>query len=190
MPTTVPTINTDVSDMLALEQHMVKPLQSQNDDADVHANARAAQLVSEVLGSIHSHIAALDSRLTALDGHAGSPIKSGVSSALGAAASVIDKVRKTEVSKDLRDDYTAMCLASAGYTMLHATALGFGDAGTAALAKEHLADYAMLILRTSALLPSVVLAELGELGVPIDPSVSATAQQAAEEAWREGASRT
>ncbi len=190
MSATTPTINTYVSDMLALERHMLPPLQTQNDDNHVQADSRASRLLKEALATVKAHVAALDSRLTALGGHAGSPLKSGVSSALGAVASAIDKARKTEVSKDLRDDYAAMCLASASYTMLHATALGFGDQQTAQLAKQHLADYAALIMKVSATIPFVVLAELRDAGVAIDPSVAAEAEQATEQAWREGAARS
>ena len=188
--TTQPTLNTYVSDMLALERHIAQPLEHQAKDEKVAASTHAARVVNDALSLTHAHVTALEERLEALGGHAGSPLKSGVSSALGGAAAVIGNVRKTEVSKDLRDDYSALCLASAGYTMLHTTALALGDAATASLAKKHLADSATIVMRISGTLPIVVLGELREEGVAIDSAVAAQAQRDVEDAWKEGGARS
>lgn len=188
--TTKPTMNTYVSDMLALERHLLQPLESQAKDEDVSKSTHASRVVEEALTLTRAHIDALDKRLEAIGGHAGSPVKSAVASALGVAASAIGGVRKTNVSKDLRDDNAALALASAGYTMLHTTALALGDTTTASLAQKHLADTATVVMRLSAALPIVVLAELREEGVAIDASVTAEAERNVENAWREGGSRS
>ena len=184
-----PTINTYVSDMLALEQHLLKPFERQAADEAVAKSPRAAQVVNEAVETTNAHIAALEERLESIGGHAGSPVKSGVAAFAGYMAAAVENVRKTEVSKDLRDDFTALCLASASYTLLHATALGLGDVETADLAKRHLADEASLVMRVSEALPSVVLAELQDEGVEVTPNVAKRAEQEAEAAWSEGASR-
>jgi len=186
---TAPTINTYISDMLALEQHIATPLEKQVNDSDVQAVPAALRAVREALDIVYRHIGKLEARLDAVGGHRGSPVKNAVSSAVGVAASAIDKVRKTEVSKDLRDDYTALSLSSAGYTMLHTTALGLGDEKTAALAKDHLADVAAIILKIGSVLPVVVLAELQQEGVAVQTTIAATAERAVEAAWKEGAAR-
>jgi hypothetical protein len=190
MPGPTPTISTYVSDMLALENHMLVPFKSQaKDDAfAAHADARAS--VNSALATTQSHIMALERRLTAIGGHAASDLKNGVASVLGVAASAIDNVRKTEVSKSLRDDYSALCLASASYAMLHAAALGLSDPETAALAKSHLADTATVIMEISRTLPEVVLAELAEEGATVDSSAAAEARKDTGDAWREGAARS
>lgn len=182
-----PTINTYISDMLAVEQHIATPLEAQIDDTDVQNSAVALRVVRAAHDGVKGRIAALESRLDAVGGHAGSPLKNTVSTIAGVAASAIDKLRKTEVSKSLRDDYTALCLASAGYTMLHATALGLGDAATASLAQSHLTDVATHIMQLSKALPVVVLSELEAMGVDVSPSVSGTAEQDAHDAWHAGA---
>jgi uncharacterized membrane protein YgdD (TMEM256/DUF423 family) len=186
---TMPTVNSYISDMLGLERHILIPFQKQQNDEDVQAQAGAKRLVDKIATTAKEHIDALTARLDAVGGHAGSQVKSGFASALGTVAGVIGGVRKMEVSKDIRDDYTAMCLASAGYTMLHTTALALGDLETADLAKKHLSDYAACVLKASAVLPSVVLSELSQNGLSIDPSVAAKAQRDTEEAWSVGASR-
>ena len=190
MPGPAPTINTYISDMLGLERHMLVPFEKQQSDADVQAQSGAKRLVDKIATTSKSHIDALTARLDAVGGHAASPIKSGFASAIGAVASAIDGVRKTEVSKDVRDDYTAMCLASAGYTMLHTTALALGDHETANLAEKHLSDYAACVMAASAVLPSLVLSELTAEGLTIDPSVAAKARKDTEEAWTAGAKRS
>jgi ferritin-like metal-binding protein YciE len=188
--TAPPTINTYISDMLALEQHIATPLENQVNDSDVQAMPAALRVVREALDVVQAHIGKLEARLEAVGGHGGSAVKNAVTSAVGVAATAIDKVRKTEVSKNLRDDYTALCLSSAGYTMLHTTALGLGDQETAALAKDHLADVATVIMKISSTLPVAVLAELTQEGVTVQPSVAAVAERDSEAAWKEGAARS
>ncbi len=184
---TAPTINTYISDMLALEQHIETPLQAQINDADVQAAPAAIRVIRETYDTVLARITALEARLDAVGGHAASPIKNAVTSLFGAAAAVIDKARKTEVSKALRDDYTALCLASAGYTMLHTTALGLGDHATATLAENHLSGVATQIMKINKVIPAIVLGELSEMGVSVDPTVAATAEKDSEEAWSKGA---
>jgi hypothetical protein len=188
--TSAPTINTYISDMLALEQHIATPLENQLNESDVANYSPALRVVRETYEGVQTRINALNARLDAVGGHAGSPIKHAISSVLGVAASAIDKSRKTAMSKALRDDYTALCLASAGYTMLHTTALGLRDEVTAALAQQHLADVAEQIMKISSTLPVIVLEELKGMGVPLEPSLCAIAEQDAEAAWKEGARRS
>ncbi len=188
--TSAPTINTYISDMLALQQHIATPLQNQANDADVQAIPTARRVISEALDVVTRHISKLEARLDAAGGHNGAPVKNAVSTAVGAAAAAINKVRKTEVSKNLRDDYSALCLSSAGYTMLHATALGLNDDATATLAKEHLADVATIIMKINSVLPVVVLTELENEGVPVAPAVAQAAERDSEAAWKAGAQRS
>ena len=48
---------------------------------------------------------------------------------------MIDKIRAEELSKDLRDDYTALNLSAISYVMLITTSLACGDRETAELCK-------------------------------------------------------
>lgn len=190
MQTTAPTINTYLSDMLALEQHIGQPIKKQSESSELQKSPTAMRVVLAAGATIDAHVLALERRLEAVGGHAGSPVKSGIASALGVVASAIGSVRKSELSKELRDDYTALCLASAAYTMLHTTALGLRDSETAALAKNHLADVADLVMRFSSALPVVVLQELTEEGVTVDQTVVQTAEKNLEDAWRAGGERS
>src|SRR4030088_1795611 len=140
-------IQTYVSDMLALERHIAQPLQRQIDLEDTKKFPGALAVITSLKGLNDSHVTALEQCLEQLGAHEASPVKSAWSSLLGAGAAAIDSVRKTKVSKNLRDDYTALNLAAISYTMLHATAVGLGTAPVADLAKRHLGDYAPVIMQ-------------------------------------------
>jgi ferritin-like metal-binding protein YciE len=177
-------IATYLSDALALERHIAQPLQRQLDMDDTAKFSQAAELISTMKTLTDSHIANLEKQLDAAGGHAASPVKSAWSQLIGAGAAAVDSARKTKVSKNLRDDYTALALATAGYTMLNATALGLGDAATAQLAKQHLEDYAPVIVQISRALPGVVLEELTLDGETVQISAAQIAEQNTADAWK------
>jgi ferritin-like metal-binding protein YciE len=187
---TTPTITTYVSDMLALERHIAQPLEHQSQDDAVAKNIDASRVIREAHRQVVSHIDALEQRLAALGGHPASGLKSGVATATGAIAAAVGDARKTEVSKYLRDDYSALALASASYTMLHTTALALGDTTTATLAQRHLADVATSVMRISKTLPITVLKELRAEGAAVDPTVLGEAERDVHDAWREGGARS
>jgi ferritin-like metal-binding protein YciE len=177
-------IQTYLSDALALERHIAQPLQRQLDMDDSAKFTGAAELISTIKALADSHIANLETALDAAGGDAASPVKSAWSQLIGAGAAVVDSARKTKVSKNLRDDYTALALATAGYTMLNATALGLGNAATAQLAKSHLGDYAKVVVQISRALPGVVLEELALDGENVQVTAAQIAEQNTADAWQ------
>ena len=177
-------LQTYVSDMLALERHVRVPFEAQTKDDDFTKYGDAGALVARALTLAQTHIDDLQQSLDGLGGHAGSPVKSAVAELEGFFAGAIDKMRKTKVSKALRDDYTALALCSAGYTMLQSTALALGDSSVASLAQRHLQDYAGLVIDIGQELPAVVLIELRDIGVNASESAIEPARQAAQNAWR------
>ncbi|GAC1402466.1 MAG: hypothetical protein NVSMB64_02370 [Candidatus Velthaea sp.] len=176
-------LQTYVSDMLALERHMNVPLAKQLADKDAAKYPDAMNFISSLKTISENHITALEAQLKAIGGHEASPLKSALSSLLGAGAAVIDSARKTRVSKNLRDDYTALSLASVSYTMLHATACGIGDSTTAQLAERHLKDITPLIMQIGRAIPQVVLLELQDDGENVDVSKAPLTQEVVERAW-------
>lgn len=176
-------IQTYVSDMLALERHIAKPIATQARDEDFRYGS-SAMLVRRLNGLTEAHIADLEQCLADLGGHAGSPVKEAVSQVEGVVASAVDKMRKTKVSKALRDDYTALALCTAGYTMLETTAIALGANEVADLAQHHLQDYARCVMDIGQALPEVVLAELSDSGLAVDTTMAEPARRAVEQAWR------
>lgn len=177
-------LQTYVSDMLALERHIREPLERQLNDRDAARFSGAQRVFASIKSVTDNHIAALEAQLDALGGHAASPVKSMWSSLLGVGAAAVDSVRKTRVSKNLRDDSTALSLAAISYTMLHTTALGLGDQTTASLAQRHLRDITPLIVEISRVMPQVVLEELRADGESVDLSVASIAESTVADSWR------
>lgn len=181
-------LQTYVSDMLALERHVRVPFDAQAKDDDFARFENAASVVTELMALSQQHIDALEQCLEDIGGHAASPVKTAVASFEGFFAGTIDKMRKTKVSKAMRDDYTALALCTASYTMLHATAAGLGDTMISNLAEAHLADYAECLMNIGQALPRVVIAELRETGLAIDSSAIQTSLRATEQVWAQRSS--
>lgn len=175
---------TYVSDMLALEEHVCIPFRTQRDDADFRNVAQAGPIVTRVASLAETHIHALEAALDSLGGHPAHAAKSAFTNIEGWFAGAIDKMRKTKVAKGLRDDYTALALCTASYTMLLTTANAFGNADVAQLAQRHLQDYAQAIVDIGDALPPVVIDDLNQAGMPVDSRIAARSQTQARAAWR------
>jgi len=182
-------LQTYVSDTLALERHVRIPFDTQAGDEDFERYGNAAPLVQRMVATSRTHIDALADCLTRLGGHEASPAKDTVSQIEGFFAGAIDKMRKTKVSKALRDDYTALALCTAAYTMLQTTATAMDDLTVADLAQKHLEDYAALVMEIGTVLPEIVIDELKDIGLSVDGTMAGAAQRAAQRAWRTGAVR-
>ncbi len=182
------TLATYVSDMLALERHIAQPVSHQQ-DAETANDATASTLIARIASIGQVHIDALEARLKELGGDANHPLKAAWAGLIGAGATAVAGSRKTKVSKYLRDDHTALSLASISYTMLYTTAVGLGDAATAALAKQHLGDIAPLIMEISDGIPAVVLQELRADGETVRSEAADTVARTLDEVWHESAQR-
>jgi ferritin-like metal-binding protein YciE len=168
-----------VSDMLALESHIYQAI-----DKQVKENADDPEISSKFstyANTIKSHRDALESRLKALGGAANSPIKEGVAALFGVAAGVIDKFRSEEVSKNFRDDFTALSLSLVAYQMLHTTALGLGDRETAELAAGNVKDNARFVREIERLMPRIVVRDLKKNHEEAAPAINEGAVKETED---------
>ncbi len=181
-------INSYITDMLALEQHIEKAiggqLQDMNDDPEF---ARELQTVHR---KIEHHISDLKGLVDQRDATgAGDLLKKAGSAVAGLAAGAMDLVRTEGLPKSLRDDYGAFSLATIGYVMLHTTALALGEREVADLARQHFIDYAQVVTRLNTVVPEAVLRFLQREG--LTPTGSDTVLQevnrSVEEGWRRSA---
>jgi hypothetical protein len=178
-------LQTYVSDLLALIKHIEVPIDRQL-NIDESANyAEAIAIIRDIKNVTALQRTALESELQRLGGHPAAGIKSAWSALLGVGAAAVDSVRKTKVSKNLRDDYTALGLASISYTMLHATALGLGEASVAELVQRHLEAVTPLIVRISKVIPAVVLQELRDDGEAVSVSAADISTKLTHQAWQQ-----
>ncbi|HSJ90407.1 MAG TPA: DUF892 family protein [Anaerolineales bacterium] len=172
-----------VSDMLAVERHILPALESQAKDDRYAKFPEARRVVNKIEATIRSHIDGLEQHLKRLGGDPASPIKSAVTMALGLAATVIEKVRTDPVSKNLRDDYTVLSLAAVSYTMLHTGGQALGDPATADLAVNFLRDYTPLIAEINEVIPEVVVNELRDETELLEPNAAKLAMKRTHDAW-------
>lgn len=176
-------INSYVTDMLSLEEHVHKAVQGQLEDlADYPEVTRDLR---QVLRKVEQHISDLKdlSRRRKAEGPS-DVVKRAGSALLGLGAAAVDLVRNEGLPKNLRDDYTAFSLATIGYLMLHTTALGLEEQEVADLARQHFADYAQAVTLLHNVIPGAVLRFLREDGLPVREEVLPEISRTIEEIWR------
>ena len=179
-----------VADMVGVEKHILEAVERQRNDDDIKELPDALRLVGRVESVLQNHVQALNAHLQGYSGGgAAGAVKQAVTGVLGAIAGVYDKVRKDTASRALRDDYTALSLASVSYGMLHATALGLSQGTVAELAKSHLEEIYSLIMEIGLALPRIVLKELALEGYSVETGAADQAVKNLEETWRSSAQR-
>lgn len=173
-----------IADMAAVEKHILEALERQHKDDDIRQFPNAHQWLDRLIGVLRQHVNALEDHLESFPGGgAAHTVKEAVTGVLGAIAGVYDKVRKDTASRALRDDYTALSLATISYTMLHTTALGLRQGATAELALRQLKDLTPLLVELSQILPHIVLRELSFEGYDVETSLAQQAVRGTQEAW-------
>jgi ferritin-like metal-binding protein YciE len=176
-------INSYISDMLALEDHIEKAIRSQIEDLKDYPDVVAELRLIHRRAEHHiSDLRELSERRRA--GGAKEAVKRAGSAVLGAAAGVIDLIRTEGLPKNLRDDYTALSLASIGYVMLHTTGLSLGDLEVAELAHQGFTDYAGAVSRLQASIPAAVVRFFQQEGLPAREEVIPQIRRTIEEVWQ------
>jgi ferritin-like metal-binding protein YciE len=171
-----------LADQRALVGHIYQAIDKQvketQDEPDVNPVLRS------IRDRLDGHQKELENRINALGGQSTSPIKEAGASLLGVAAGVIDKLRAEEVSKDFRDNYTALSLNHISYLMLITTCLACNDNGTVELASRHLADNAQIIMDIGKLVPTLVVRDLSDL-TDLNPNAIEEARDHYRRAWQQ-----
>ncbi|HEX3233982.1 MAG TPA: DUF892 family protein [Gemmatimonadales bacterium] len=176
------TINSYITDMLALEEHIEKAVSGQIRAVGDHPQVGAD--LQTIQRWIQLHIANLKQLMgTRGATTATGAIKRAGSSVLGRAAGAIDLLRQDGQSKNLRDDYTAFSLAAIGYVMLNTTALALGDKEVAELASQHLGNYTTGLIALHYIIPAVVVRSLQKEGLPAREDVLTDVFRNVEVAW-------
>jgi hypothetical protein len=176
------TLTTYVTDMHALITHGLQAIERQAENLKGENHPEALAAVNEFSRTLQSHLTLLDARAKGLGGSATGPVKDAVSAVTGFAAGLINAVRAEEASKSIRDDYTFLSHVAIGYLMLHATATGLNDRETATIAETGYRDAARLIMHIDRIMPSLVLQELRQDGLPV-ADTSAQSHEMLKKAW-------
>ena len=171
-----------LTDMYALEEHIAQPLKSQAKDDDFQPFPEAKALVQRILASTEGAQIALESLSKAMGADVRGSLKSAFTTVAGAAAAVINEARTHAITKKLRDDYTALSLASVSYGLLHATANALTYPEVALLAQRRLHEIAEQIMALSHEITPVAVKELAGTN-QVDISTIVESQRNIKAAW-------
>jgi ferritin-like metal-binding protein YciE len=175
------------NDMSALNKHIVEALERQHGDDRFQTDQRVGSFIRDSLDVFRRNVNELQLHVDRFGAGAGKVVKEAVTGALGVAAGVYDKVRKDPVSRGLRDDYIVLNHAVISYTMLHTTALAYGDEPLAQTAQNHLKTLTPLIMRVYEIIPYAVMTELqDEPDAPVHREAADVTLQQGREAWHQG----
>jgi ferritin-like metal-binding protein YciE len=175
-------INSYITDMLSLEDHIEKAVRAQLNDLEDYPEV--SRDLKQVLRKVEQHVSDLNELSERRKAKGPTDvIKKAGSAVLGLGAAAIDLVRTEGLPKNLRDDYTAFSLATIGYLMLHTTALSLEDREVAELARQNFADYAQSVTLLHNVIPGAVIRFLREEGLPVQESVLPQISQTIEEIW-------
>ena len=181
-------INSYITDMLSLEEHIEKAVRGQL--ADLEDYPEVTRDLKQVLRKVEHHISDLKGLSDRRSARGPTDaIKRAGSTLLGLGAAAIDLVRNEGLPKNLRDDYTAFSLATIGYVMLYTTALALDDQEVADLAREHFADYAQAVTLLHNVVPGAVVRFLKEEGLLVREDVLPEISRTIEEVWRSQSGR-
>jgi hypothetical protein len=176
-------LNSYITDMLSLEEHIEKALRGQLEDLKNYPDV--IQNLKQIHQKVEHHIS--DLKELSERRHARTTtdaIKRVGSALLGLGAAAIDLVRNEGLAKNLRDDYTAFSLATIGYVMLETTALALDEREVGDLAHQHFSDYAGAVTKLHNLVPGAVLRFLREDGLPVRDDILPEISRKIEEVWR------
>jgi ferritin-like metal-binding protein YciE len=176
-------INSYVTDMLSLEQHIEKAVRGQLEDLEDYPEV--TRDLKQVLRKVEQHVSDLKDLSQRRNAQgATDALKRAGSALLGLGAAAVDLIRTEGLPKNLRDDYTAFSLASIGYVMLHTTALSLDEREVAELARQHFADYAQAVTLLHNVIPGAVVRFLREEGLPVQEGVLPEISRTIEEIWQ------
>ncbi len=173
-----------IHSVVALEGHIEEAM-----DRQLKIEAPTSEL-NDAIQHMHDSVRDSKHRAEAYAEQYGSAASGGIvakgAEILGAAAGLIDKVRKDTVAKSLRDDYTAYNFAAISYTMLHTTAMAVNDTATASFAEQGLRTYAGLVQKINHVMPAAVLHDLEENpDMPVDRTqITEQCRKTIDDAWK------
>ena len=184
-------INDYVTDMAAVEKHILEAVERQVGTETTKQFPEAVSVLNDVKNVLARHVTALEAyNESGAGGGLKEVLKEALTGALGVAAGIYNKLRQEDqVSRMVRDTFTALNLATISYHMLYTTATGLKEDRLAQLALDHLRDLTPLVVDLSKTVCLVVAHELANEDKLIDPAIGQEAVRRTHEAWAGGATK-
>ena len=178
-------IRKHVSDMLGAERHILEAIERQRSDDKARDHVQANKVLIEIERVLKQHVSKLEALADEYGSKGQSTLKKALTTVFGAAAGMYDQVREHPLSRDFRDNYTALGLASMSYTAMHTFGLVVQEKKIADLALNHLKDLTPLMVEISKVLPRITAEEVDRQNdFPVDESVVEQAVRSTQDAWR------
>lgn len=179
------TILRHLQNLQALNREIRAALDRQQKDEALSEQGEAAGLVKRIDEALALQGERLEKRIDDLGGTGvAGELKERLARVMGMVEGLWQDLRDEPVSHALRDDYTALNLAAAHYTMLHAAGRALDDRMTADMAYQNLRELTPLVVEISQVLPLVVVAEMGKSHEGIDLAAATGAVEATHAAWQ------
>ena len=180
-------LNDYVTDMAAVEKHILEAVERQVSTEPAKRFPEALSALNDVKATLSRHVSALEAYNAGTEGGGlKETLKEALTGTLGVAAGIYNKIRQEDqVSRMVRDTYTALGLATVSYHMLYTTALGLKEDRLAQLALDHLKDLSPHVVDLSKVVCLVVAHELADQDKLVDPAIGQEAVRRTHEAWRQ-----
>lgn len=160
MTATQTSLHHHISDMKAATDHILTAVKRQAEDGDVQKMPEVLALTRRIETTLQMQSQALESELKRIGQTPTDTLKSLVTAVTGTVTGLYDQVRSHTVSRNLRDNYTALSLAAVSNSMLHVTALAADDQAVASLALRNMDEIAPFIIQLGEAILPVVEREL------------------------------
>ncbi len=148
-----------ISDLRVTANHTLKAIRKQKETSDVKAGGSGFELLQNMEKTLMGQVEGLKKAEKMYD-EVPSKLKEKVGEAAGFAAGLIDNVRRDPASKQMRDNYTALAMLTAGHTMLKTVALADDNKKLQELAGKHLQELAKLTVSVSKMIPVATAKEI------------------------------
>lgn len=173
-----------IGDIVALESHVEEAMDHQL-ELDV-SDASLKQTIKTFHDTVRDSKQRAVSYQEEYGSTTGNPVIKAGSELLGKAAGIIDKMRKDTASKALRDDYTAFNHVAIAYSMLHTTAMAYGDTTTQSFAEQGLRTYAGMVQEINRVMPVAVVEDLkdNDDAPTVDDSIIEECRSTIQSIWK------
>jgi hypothetical protein len=142
-----------LSDLLSVEKHTLEAVKKQKEMGEVKADEEVYEILQHIEKTLAFQVDTLHGAAERFGSKAVKDVKSAISGLYGKAVGAIAKRRIDPASKAMRDNYTAISMITAGYTMLMTTAVAEKDENLQQIAGNSLQELAQLTVEINRILP-------------------------------------
>ncbi len=171
-----------ISEQIALEEHLYKLMGDQIELMSESEFEEARNTLRKICEILERHFVPLNELLNKLE--LGSNNKAVIGNGISHGHSYDHKHPGQNISRMLRDDYSALNKVTMSNTLLHTMALALDSEEIANVALKHLENLTPFVVKIGELVPEVVTKELAALSSTINLLAAQTALKNTKDAWK------